>query len=448
MKQLASTYSISGAAVTLTGVNVPLSQILLISDATTGSVLYSMAGPAASSYTQAANSVITLASAPGASDKLTIYFDDGVAPANAPSSVSVSNFPATLQLGSGVVTATTQRVTLATDGPEVTNSTAIKNSTAYLDVALSTRLKPSDTLAAVTTVGTITNPVTVADQTSGNATTKIVNGANTLAVDSAGAVNANLGPSTSYPYSAVIPSTSTTIIGPVNCSSFRVAAVHVVAVGTGVALTPQISNDGTNWLSAQTQRTDSPGQFGQSAGIFTTLGAGQFHQVYLYGALYFRIIGNSTSGTTTLSVNMSQAVLQVPNQAITAVNSLLVSPQTNTSTTASGFATFHSLSCAATTNATSVKTTSSQIGFLSLTNNSATWAYFHLVNKSSAPTVGTDAGVLNIGVAPNSTLDCGTSFCGIRMSLGLSYYVSNGPSSLDTGALAAANTFIVNMSYA
>lgn len=35
-----------------------------------------------------------------------------------------------LQLGSGVVTATTQRFTLATDGPEVTNSTAIKNNTA------------------------------------------------------------------------------------------------------------------------------------------------------------------------------------------------------------------------------------------------------------------------------------------------------------------------------
>jgi hypothetical protein len=36
------------------------------------------------------------------------------------------------QLGSGVITATTQRVTLATDGLEVTNSTAIKNNTANI----------------------------------------------------------------------------------------------------------------------------------------------------------------------------------------------------------------------------------------------------------------------------------------------------------------------------
>ena len=36
------------------------------------------------------------------------------------------------QTGSGIVTSTTQRVTLASDGPEVTNSTAIKNSVAAI----------------------------------------------------------------------------------------------------------------------------------------------------------------------------------------------------------------------------------------------------------------------------------------------------------------------------
>jgi hypothetical protein len=260
-------------------------------------------------------------------------------------------------------------------------------------------------------------------------------------------VDANLGPSTSFSYSAVIPSTSTTIIGPVNCATFRVACVHFIAIGTGTVLTAQVSNDGTNWVNAQTQRTDSPGSFGQSAGTFTTLGAGQIQQVFLYGALFFRINGTSTSGTTTLVVNMSQTLLQIPAQPIQQGASFTVIPQTNTTFPTSGFNTFHSLSCAATTNATSVKASAAQLGFLSLTNNSASWAYFHLVNKASAPTVGTDAGVLNIGVAPNSTLDCSTSFCGIRMSLGLAYYVSTGPTSLDTGALPLANTFVVNMSY-
>ena len=89
MKTLAPTYSIVGSTVTLTGVNVPLSQILLIADATTGSVLYSIGGPAPTAYTQATNSQITLATAPGGSDKLTIYYDNGTNPTNAPSTVTL-----------------------------------------------------------------------------------------------------------------------------------------------------------------------------------------------------------------------------------------------------------------------------------------------------------------------------------------------------------------------
>jgi hypothetical protein len=92
MKQLVkpSNISIAGAAVTLTGVNVQLSQILLVANATTGVVHYSISGPAPTAYTQAANSVITLATAPGASDKLTIYYEDGLP--NSASAASVTTF--------------------------------------------------------------------------------------------------------------------------------------------------------------------------------------------------------------------------------------------------------------------------------------------------------------------------------------------------------------------
>ena len=114
MKQIATAYSISGSSVTMTGVNVPLSQILLVSNATTGAVLYSMAGPAASSYTQAVNSVIGLATTPSATDRLTIFFDDGVAVSNGPTSVSVSNFPATQPVSGTVGVSGTVPVSLAT----------------------------------------------------------------------------------------------------------------------------------------------------------------------------------------------------------------------------------------------------------------------------------------------------------------------------------------------
>jgi hypothetical protein len=88
MKRILTTYSISGSVVTLTGVNVPLNQILLIANATTGAVLYSVGGPAPTSYNQTTNSTITLATAPGATDKLSIFYEDAVttlATSNTPS---------------------------------------------------------------------------------------------------------------------------------------------------------------------------------------------------------------------------------------------------------------------------------------------------------------------------------------------------------------------------
>ena len=90
MKQLVKTFSLNGAQITLTGVNVPLNQILLVANATTGFIHYSVSGPAPTAYTQAADSLITLATAPTAGDKLTIYFEDGLP--NSASSATTSNF--------------------------------------------------------------------------------------------------------------------------------------------------------------------------------------------------------------------------------------------------------------------------------------------------------------------------------------------------------------------
>jgi hypothetical protein len=155
MKQIATNYTLNGAAVTLTGVNVPLSSILLVSNATTGAVLYSIAGPAAAGYTQAASSVITLASAPASTDKLHISYDDGVsasgansslsnidsdlgAPADAAATTDTGTFSiisllkrllqkSTVTLGSGGVDSTTQRVTLANDQTVAITNTSLGN---------------------------------------------------------------------------------------------------------------------------------------------------------------------------------------------------------------------------------------------------------------------------------------------------------------------------------
>jgi lysophospholipase L1-like esterase len=77
MKRLFENYSIAGNVVTLTGVDRPLSAILLVADATNGKVIYSAATGGASGYTQGTNSTITFPTAPGAS--LQIFYDDGIA---------------------------------------------------------------------------------------------------------------------------------------------------------------------------------------------------------------------------------------------------------------------------------------------------------------------------------------------------------------------------------
>jgi len=91
MKQKWTNYTFSpGAAnagtVTLTGLNITLDQILLITDTTRNVIIYNFADATAgeSAYTQATNSVLTLtANTTGYSstDKLLIYYDDNISPA-------------------------------------------------------------------------------------------------------------------------------------------------------------------------------------------------------------------------------------------------------------------------------------------------------------------------------------------------------------------------------
>lgn len=92
MKQLCPSYSISGQAITLNGVNVPQDHILLIANATNGGVLYSLSSGTAASYTQGTNSILTLIGTieVSDSDKLVIFYEDGVASQNAPSTITAN----------------------------------------------------------------------------------------------------------------------------------------------------------------------------------------------------------------------------------------------------------------------------------------------------------------------------------------------------------------------
>lgn len=102
----------------------------------------------------------------------------------------------------------------------------------------------------------------------------------------------------------------------------------------------------------------------------------------------------------------------------------------------------------ATTNATSVKTSSGQVYGWSITNTNAAVMYVKLYNKASAPTVGTDVPVITIAV-PGSVAGGGTNFnsdIGVYFSTGIAFATTTGPTTADTNAVAA-NEVIVNLFY-
>lgn len=101
---------------------------------------------------------------------------------------------------------------------------------------------------------------------------------------------------------------------------------------------------------------------------------------------------------------------------------------------------------AATTNATSVKTTEGRVMGWSLTNTTAAFKYFRLYNKASAPTVGTDVPVLVIGLPPNSTT-ISDPVCGMAFSTGIAYAITGAVADNDT-TVTAANDVIGGLFYA
>lgn len=110
--------------------------------------------------------------------------------------------------------------------------------------------------------------------------------------------------------------------------------------------------------------------------------------------------------------------------------------------------TTHRLLAAATTNATSVKTTAGRIMTGYVYNTTASAKFLKLYNKTSAPTVGTDTPVMTLPIAANGSLAIADLFgvYGQYFSSGIAYALTGAVADADTTALAA-NDIIVNLGY-
>lgn len=210
-----------------------------------------------------------------------------------------------------------------------------------------------------------------------------------------------------------IPSRSITGNGQIMFLHDNAAAVEkngydwitVQSVGTFVAtITFDVSNDGITWLGVSnlydvTNKTQPVSTITATNKIF-------FLPIH---TRYVRARSTTyTSGTAGFIVmgGYGPSVFNIPtDQQAVSIN---ISP------TAGGYTSHSNVVSAATTNATSVKSSSGNIGSIILTNTSASMKYFKLYNKASAPTVGTDTPIMTVGIPATSNVSMQQS-AGLRL---------------------------------
>jgi len=134
----------------------------------------------------------------------------------------------------------------------------------------------------------------------------------------------------------------------------------------------------------------------------------------------------------------------VGSHAVTNAGTFAVQPTAGTS----GGWTPGKLISAATTNATSVKASAGQVGYLQVTNINAAVRYLKIYNKASAPTVGTDTPVQTFGI-PGNTAGAGFTLSfgpGMELTTGFAFALTTGAADSDTGGVGAGD-IIVNYGY-
>ena len=103
---------------------------------------------------------------------------------------------------------------------------------------------------------------------------------------------------------------------------------------------------------------------------------------------------------------------------------------------ASGGATVHRKTSAASTNATSVKGSAGQLYGFTATNSNSSARYLKFYNKASAPTVGSDTPYFDV-LIPGSGGAVLSIEVGIAFGTGIAYALTTGAADSDTGSVAA-----------
>lgn len=103
-------------------------------------------------------------------------------------------------------------------------------------------------------------------------------------------------------------------------------------------------------------------------------------------------------------------------------------------------------SSAATTNATVGKASAADLFSVTAYNANAAVRYLKIYNKATAPTVGTDAPTLTLGLPPSASVSF--TFDSLYFSAGLSFALTTGAADADATAVGAGDVVALNLAYA
>lgn len=152
----------------------------------------------------------------------------------------------------------------------------------------------------------------------------------------------------------------------------------------------------------------------------------------------------AVTGSVTVTCQTSQNTMFVTTEGSVTVAGSLTSGGTTTNTPTTPTTT--NVNSAASTNATSVKTSAGTVYSIVASNINAAIRYLKLYNKASAPTVGTDVPVLTMAIPATGVLNLPLGALGKRFSTGIAFAITAAAADSDTTAVAA-NEIKVSIDY-
>lgn len=429
-------FDATAKTVTISGVGsytVPQDDILAVIHAPTNTVLFQAALPsvALSAYVPAVGGgTLTLhptidTSAMTNSDTLFVLI--AVPGATSPAVTTDS----TLAKGSGVVSATTQRVTLATDGPGVANLATIATPVGTPGSAI-----PAKVEAVGGSDGT--NLRTLKTSTDG---TQLM--AWNDHVIFTGSDTTGTGVVTGLSAIDIAGATSVEYVYHTNggVSTFT----HIVEFSDDGGTTWYTSAGSFLYVTNYTTTFSGPGR--SEAALNAAATSPNIVNVPVIGKLMRVRVSAYTSGTLVPRVKVSRGRGNVlhPIYVTNTITATVASASIATAATTSGGATNSRTISANNTTGINVKATAGCINALAIENRAAADRYVKVYSKATAPTVGTDTPVFTFKVAANTSRDVYTG-CGLRIATGIGIGITTGYDDADTGAPAAGDV-IVNLSY-